>query len=539
MGKSLIYKLANTPEEFEAIHRLNYLTFVEEIPQHSPNSYKRLVDQFHDENTYAICLDGSELVGMIAGRCERPFSLDRKLDNLDGQLPSHTKVVEVRLLAVIAAYRKQAVFSRLAGLLARHFRNNGCDLAIISGTLRQLALYKHLGFEPFGEPVGSGDAIYQPMYMTLDRFTSNARTLLMKAGGQPMSLLPGPVDLDVAVTKAFQAPTIYHRNHEFVDMMARVRQNLCAITLASNVIVMSGSGTLANDAIAAQLSVMKKSGVVLSNGEFGERLIDHAKRSGLDFHVVDAAWGHALDMTKLEDHLKQGDIAWVWAVACETSTGTDNKVELLKRLCQAYGVDLCLDAVSAIGLQNIDLRGVRFASAVSGKALGAYCGLAMVFYGGTLEHGASLPRYLDLNVYKASMSIPFTQSSNLLAALDASLSNTHWPQRWLNIQRADAMLCERLEEKGFEIMSAHTRMSGILTLVIPKEISSDVLIKSMTHQGYLLGGHSAYLRERNWVQVCLMGQLQNDLLEILPEKLEQQLKSLQAQQRLSPHLLAI
>ena len=28
-----IWSLASTPEEFEAIHRLNYLSFVEEIPQ--------------------------------------------------------------------------------------------------------------------------------------------------------------------------------------------------------------------------------------------------------------------------------------------------------------------------------------------------------------------------------------------------------------------------------------------------------------------------------------------------------------------------
>lgn len=125
------------------------------------------------------------------------------------------------------------------------------------------------------------------------------------------------------------------------------------------------------------------------------------------------------------------------------------------------------------------------------------------------------------------MGVPFTQSSNLLAALDASLSNTHWPQRWQEIQKSDAMLCARLEKEGFQIMSASCRMPGIVTIMIPKEINSHTLIKSMAHHGYLIGGHSAYLLKRNWVQVCLMGQLQNDLLEILPEKLAQQLKSLQ------------
>jgi aspartate aminotransferase-like enzyme/GNAT superfamily N-acetyltransferase len=522
MGASLIYKLASTAEEFEAIHHLNYLSFVEEISQHATNPYKRLVDQFHDENTYAICLEGSKLVGMVAGRSKRPFSLDKKLDHLDAQLPPHTKVVEVRLLAVVPSHRKQAVFSRLAGLLARHFRNEGCDLAIISGTVRQLALYQHLGFEPFGRTVGSGDAVYQPMYMTLARFKSNARALLVRGGSQAISLLPGPVDLELCVVNAFHTSALYHRSAQFVEMMARVRHNLCAMTHASHVVVMSGSGTLANDAIAAQLSVRKMPGVVLSNGEFGERLIDHAKRWGLDFQTVTAPWGHALDLAALEQQLKQGHIAWVWAVACETSTGTDNRVEALKQLCRVYGVDLCLDAVSAIGLHALDLRGVRFASAVSGKALGAYCGLAMVFHDCTLVSEGRLPRYLDLAAYEACMGVPFTQSSNLLAALDAALSQTNWLERWEKIQAADAALCASLAEDGLQIVGVPLRVPGIVTLAIPHAVNSSVLLKSMAHHGYLLGGHSHYLLKRNWVQICLMGKLHNDLLEILPKKLAKQ-----------------
>ena len=61
----LIYKIATEPFEFELIHRLNYRTFVEEIPQHSANREKRLVDRFHKENTYIICMSGEELLGMV------------------------------------------------------------------------------------------------------------------------------------------------------------------------------------------------------------------------------------------------------------------------------------------------------------------------------------------------------------------------------------------------------------------------------------------------------------------------------------------
>jgi aspartate aminotransferase-like enzyme len=461
---------------------------------------------------------------MIAGRCQRPFSLDQKIADLDQHLPPHRKVVEVRLLAVAPKHRKQAVFTRLAGVLARHFRAAGCDLAIISGTLRQIPLYAHLGFEPFGQTVGSSDAPYQPMCMTLIRFQSQSRSLLIQAGGRPVSLLPGPVEIASCVTAALHTPALYHRDPRFDVLLKRVRDGLSALTQSSDVVLMSGSGTLANDAIAAQLAAEGAAGIVLSNGEFGERLADHARRWRLNFQTVSSSWGSPLDLVRLEEHLNNEKIGWVWAAACETSTGTHNATEALKRLCRAHKVDLCLDAVSAVGMQPCDLSGVRLASAVSGKALGAYSGLAMIFHDGRLDRSGCLPRYLDLASYEDNAGVPFTQSSNLLAALDASLQNTDWPLRWRRIRDADAALQDGLQDAGFQIVGSRERMPGIVTLAIPTEISASLLAKSMTRFGYLLAGHSNYLRERNWLQICLMGQWQDDLLEVLPKQLARQVK---------------
>ena len=83
----LVFKTATEDWEFEQIHRLNYKTFVEEIPQHRASPTQRLVDKFHEENTYLICLCGRKLAGMLAARGSRPFSLDQKLEHLDGFLP--------------------------------------------------------------------------------------------------------------------------------------------------------------------------------------------------------------------------------------------------------------------------------------------------------------------------------------------------------------------------------------------------------------------------------------------------------------------
>lgn len=164
----LQFKVATDPSEFEQIHRLNYQTFVQEIPQHQPNPTGILVDQFHAENTYLICLAGPHLAGMMAVRDKRPFSLDQKLENLDDYLPAGHAVCEVRLLAVDKMYRYGQVLYGLMKQLAYYSQKQGHSLVVISGFVKQQRLYKHIGFVPFGPLVGTAPARFQPMYLILE-----------------------------------------------------------------------------------------------------------------------------------------------------------------------------------------------------------------------------------------------------------------------------------------------------------------------------------------------------------------------------------
>jgi predicted acetyltransferase len=169
------YKVADSESEMEQIHRLNYITFVEEIPQHPPNENGKLVDRFHEENTYFIGLnDDQKVVAMLAVRENRPFSLDLKLSNLDEHLPFQPKkMVEIRLLAIEKTYRKGQIFRGLVRFLIKNLRAAGCDLAVISGTTRELKLYRKFGFVPFADRIGTEEALFQPMYITEDTFSKS------------------------------------------------------------------------------------------------------------------------------------------------------------------------------------------------------------------------------------------------------------------------------------------------------------------------------------------------------------------------------
>lgn len=142
----IIYKVAETSDEYEQIYRLNYETFVEEIPQHQPNENRRLVDKFDRENRYMIAKNGEDVIGMIAVRGNRPFSLDQKLEDLDQYFPGAQKLCEIRLLSVKKPYRGTHVFFGLTEQLVNYCFKHGYTMALISGTTRQLKLYRHIGF---------------------------------------------------------------------------------------------------------------------------------------------------------------------------------------------------------------------------------------------------------------------------------------------------------------------------------------------------------------------------------------------------------
>lgn len=527
----LIFKFAAEDWEFEQIHRLNYRTFVEEIPQHQASPTHRLVDKFHAENTYLICLAKQKIIGMLAARGNRPFSLDQKLPDLDRHLPAGRSVCEIRLLAIDQQFRGSRGGQILSGLLAllwQHGVERGYDLAIISGTLRQAKLYQHLGFVPFGPVVGTGDAPFQPMYVTLETFEVTAREFLRSAPAksfQPsaVNFLPGPVAVRREVRRAFEQAPESHRTESFKADLQNTKAMLCDLTNAGGVEFLLGSGTLANDVVGAQLSLLPGQGIVLSNGEFGSRLVDHARRFKLRFDHLEFPWGEPLDLEVVREkfaHLSSP--AWLWCVHCETSTGVLNDLVALKRLCGQHGTKLCLDTISSLGTLPLDLTGVHLASGASGKGLRAYSGVAMVFYHHCVRPANDqLPRYLDLGFYAEQDGLPFTFSSNLLHALNAAVRGVDWEKRYSALQEISAALRMKLLELNFELVGGATRTSpAVITLALPSELNSVTVGKLMQEAGFLLSYNSEYLRRNNWLQICLMGEIAREKTDALVNALQ-------------------
>ncbi len=537
MANALIFDVAG-PADDDAICALNYQTFVEEIPQHAPNPSKRLVDRYHGQNTYLVARDGTEIVGMVAVRAERPFSLDIKVANLDRYLPPHQGLCEVRLLCVKAGRRREPVFAGLMDRVMQLGRERGYDLAVISGTTRQARLYGHMGFVAFGGEVGTDQARYQPMYMTMSAFERDTGAAFARRAklnrrtkpqptAPPTSFLPGPVAIAPVVKRAFEAPASSHRSAPFLAQVQEARERLQRLTHADDATLLLGSGTLANDVIGGQIWKTGGPGVVVVDGEFGRRLADHAERWSLPHRRFEREWGDPWTPAELATFLDEGPSPrWLWLTLCETSTGVLREVDELRRVCEARGIDLYLDAVSAVGSVPVDLRGVRMASAVSGKALGAYPGIAIVLESSSpgpwlpQRSERTLPRYLDLDLYRQADGVPFTQSSNLMAALVAALRRlenddavhrTAELGRWVRTQMAE----RQLPPMGSRSAVPERISPAVTTIELPPSLAARAVGDALQAAGFHISYESEYLIARNWIQICLMGAFERRNVEAL------------------------
>ena len=541
----LEFKQADEPWEFDEIFQLNYASFVEEVPQHPSNDAGVLVDRFHDENTYFICRRDHDLVGMICVRDRRPFSLDEKLGSLEAYLPQAegARVCEVRLLTVRPDMRRTRVLTGLLTMMARYCQEGGYDYVVMSGRVSQQALYRHIGFIPFGPVVGDDDAPYQPMYRPVGNVGAEFAGLFHDEvdapPGEPVILTPGPVAMPDAVVRAFNRPPLSHRSPEFAALMQSVRRRLRALTNASHCAVMVGSGTMANDVVAAQLSRLDAPGVIVTAGEFGERLLDHADRMGLRYTAVQHEWGAPLDYGRIEKALSDAvdgrPAGWLWTTHCETSTGALADLPRLKAMCREHDVRLALDCISSIGATPVDLSDVWLASGASGKALAAYPGLGLVFSGYRPQPDATLPRYLDLGLHCAgedSGAVPFTLSSNLLAALDAGLARQS-EALLSRVEREGRWLRRQLRDLGFTLVAAESDSAGaVTTIALPPPSTTEPALdaqqmgRNLEAHGFYTSYASGYLRRRNWLQICLMGDTHRGQLERLLPVLAAQLDAM-------------
>ena len=165
-------------------------------------------------------------------------------------------------------------------------------------------------------------------------------------------LTPGPL----STTKTVKAAM--HRDwctwdRDYNDLVQQIRQTLVQLAGAGDTftsVLMQGSGTFCVEAALTTAVPTTGKLLVLANGAYGRRMVEIARRSGLDHLSQEGDECAPPDLKRLEAALQSdSSITHVAVVHCETTTGMLNPVEAVGRLVKASGRCLIVDAMSSFG----------------------------------------------------------------------------------------------------------------------------------------------------------------------------------------------
>jgi 2-aminoethylphosphonate-pyruvate transaminase len=323
---------------------------------------------------------------------------------------------------------------------------------------------------------------------------------------------------------------VCHRDDSFSELMVALTGKLRRIFRATpqhTVALVTGSGTAAMECALASTVPRDRKILVVDNGAFGERLVEIARVHDMDVVHLRYAWGDLVDPDDVERALERDpDIAVVAMICHETSVGLLNPVREVGALCRRFDALFVVDAVSALGAEDIDVVrdhiDVCFSSA--NKCLHAISGAGFLCVSPRtwrrVEHIKPRSYYLDLRRYRKYVEelaqTPFTPAVSTYFALDAAcsefLADGH-RARFEMYRRRNELLRDGLAALGMAPFTRTGREShSVVTCCVPEGIAFQDLYGALRARGYIVYGCKDVLADR-FLQVANMGDLGEQAIE--------------------------
>jgi 2-aminoethylphosphonate-pyruvate transaminase len=300
------------------------------------------------------------------------------------------------------------------------------------------------------------------------------------------------------------AKSVGHREEEFCELLNSLNEKLLQVYEIKNKkkyypVIITGSGTAANETILSSIGHGKRI-LVLTNGEFGERIYHISKLHNKNTHKLNFKWGQTIDVAKVNQYLQRNKIDIIAMVHNETSTGILNPAKEIGKLAHKFKARFFMDTVSSVPVEKIDMEKwhITFCSTSSGKALSSLPGLGIIL--GEKEAFEELkdqPKkimYLNLyNLYHYSRTIsqtPNTPAVHLFYALDQAATNIlkMGVEKWRQTVRERAlMLRAGMRKLDLQFLIDERHMSSTLTTVVsPSYISVDTLRKKLKEKRIII-----------------------------------------------------
>jgi 2-aminoethylphosphonate-pyruvate transaminase len=327
---------------------------------------------------------------------------------------------------------------------------------------------------------------------------------------------PGPVMTSARVKAALVHHDICHRDEDYSGVVRRLQQKLRPVFGASPEHEM-----LMEMAISSVVAPGKKI-LIIENGAFGERLAEIAQLHHLEHVRLACPWGSLPDPAAVEATLATDPtIAVVAMIHHETSVGVVNPVGAVGRVCRQRGVTLVVDAVSSLGVEDLDVvrDSVDICYSSANKCLHSCSGVSFLCVAPTVwPRIESIPPrvyYLDLRRYRRYLTevaqTPFTPAVSSFFALETALDELFEQggvaARRETYRRRNLLIRRVLTDLGFQSLTNTGRESHtISTMRVPAAIAVDELYARLKERGFIIYRCKGALGA-HYVQISNMGEL--------------------------------
>jgi 2-aminoethylphosphonate-pyruvate transaminase len=356
---------------------------------------------------------------------------------------------------------------------------------------------------------------------------------LLAEKDQPGHVLfsPGPVMTSARVKAALVHHDVCHRDADYSGVVERLQQKLRPVfraTDAHEMLLITGSGTAAMEMSIASVVPPGKKLLVIANGAFGDRLEEVGALHGISMRALRYPWGALPDPRDVARAFESDpDIAAAALIHHETSVGLLNPVGEIGRLCRARGVTLVVDAVSALGAEDVDVvrDGIDICYSSANKCLHSVSGVSFLCIAPEVwpRIAAIPPRvyYLDLARHRRYLGelrqTPFTPAVSSFFALETALDELAErggvPARRELYRRRNLRIRRVFADLGFSSFTNTGRESHTISMLrLPDGLTVDALYDGMKARGFIIYKAKGDLAERH-IQIANMGELSDPTID--------------------------
>lgn len=280
-------------------------------------------------------------------------------------------------------------------------------------------------------------------------------------------LTPGPL----TTTETVKSVMMFDHctwDDDYKQITLNIRKNLLKFAHASEeaytVVLMQGSGTFGVESVLSSVIGKEEKLLIITNGAYGERMIDIAKHNEIRYVVYNEAYNKVPSADTVNNILnKDSEITHVAMVHSETTSGILNDIEAIAKVVKAQGRTFIVDAMSSFGGVDIDVQGLQIDFIVSSanKCIQGVPGFSFIICNKQLlMESKGKARSLSLDLYDQWETMNkdgkwrFTSPTHVVLAFDQAIKELEAEggiaARAQRYEENNKLLIETMREMGIE-----------------------------------------------------------------------------------------